>query len=45
VYDHSIDDLYLAINLQMESCGLGELGVKHQPEAGPKCAEEPAVLI
>ena len=27
VYNHSIDDLYLAICLGMESCGLGELGV------------------
>ena len=45
VYDHPVDDLYLAISLQMESCGLGELGVQHRPEAGPKCIEEPTVSI
>ena len=45
VYNHPIDDLYLAISLGMVSSGLGELGVQHWPEAGPKCAEEPAVTI
>ena len=27
VYDHLVDDLYLAISLGMESCGICELGV------------------
>ena len=45
VYNHSVDDLYLAIYLGMESCGLGELGIQNWPEAGPKCAEEPAIPI
>ena len=29
----------------MERCGLGELGVQHRPEAGPKCTEESVVPI
>ena len=29
VYNHPVDDLYLAISLGMERCGLGELGVQH----------------
>ena len=45
VYNHSVDDLCLAIYLVMESCGLGELGVQHWPEAGPKCFEEPSIPI
>jgi hypothetical protein len=45
VYNHSVDDLCLAISLRMESCGLGELGVQHRPEVGPKCTEEPTVPI
>jgi hypothetical protein len=45
VYDHLVDDLCLAISLRMESCGLGELGVQHRPEAGPKCTKEPVVPI
>ena len=27
VYNHPLDDLFLAISLDMESCGIGELGV------------------
>jgi hypothetical protein len=45
VYNHPVDDLCLAISLRMESCGLGELGVRHRPEAGPKCTKEPTVPI
>jgi len=45
VYDHPVDDLCLAIILGMESCGFSELGVQHQPEIGPKCTMEPAILI
>ena len=45
VYNHPVDDLCMSIGLQMESCGLGELGVQHRPEAGPKCDEEPTILI
>ena len=29
VYNHIVDDLFLAISLGMESCGLGELGIQH----------------
>ena len=29
VYNHHVDNLFLAISLGMESCGLGELGVQH----------------
>ena len=45
VYNHPVDNLYLAISLGMESYGLGDLGVQHWLVAGPKCAEEPAVAI
>jgi hypothetical protein len=45
VYDHLVDDLCLTISLQMESCGIGELGIQHRPEAGPKCNEEPDIPI
>ena len=45
VYNHPVDDLYLAISLGMERCGLGELGVQHWLEVGPKCAEEPTIVI
>jgi len=33
VYDHPVDDLYLAINLGVESHGLSEIGIQHQPES------------
>ena len=32
VYDNLVDDLYLAINLGVETCGLSELGVQHRLE-------------
>lgn len=32
VYDHPIDNLCLAINLGVESCGLSELSIQHRPE-------------
>ena len=32
VYDHIVHDLYFAIVLVEESCGLSELGVKHPPK-------------
>ena len=45
LYNHPVDDLCLAIILRMESCGLGELGVQHWLEAGPKCTKDPVVPI
>jgi len=33
VYDHPIDDLYLAISLGVECHGISEFGIQHQPEA------------
>lgn len=45
MYSHLIDDLYLAISLGKESCGLSELGVQHWQETRPKCIEEPIVLV
>ena len=45
VYDHHVDDLYLAISLGMERFGLSELCVQHQLETGLKFTKEPAILI
>ena len=33
VYDNPVDDLYLAINLGVQSRGLSELGIQKKPEA------------
>ena len=43
--DHPVDNLCLAVILRMESCELSEFGVQHRPKIGPKCTEEPVVLI
>ena len=45
VYDHPIDNLYLAISLGMEGCRLSEFGVQHRPETRPECTEELVVPI
>ena len=45
VYDHLVDELCQAISLQMESYGLGKLGVHHRPEARKKLTREPIVLM
>ena len=45
VYDHPVDDLFLAISLSMERCGLSEPGDQHQLETGPKRIEELVVSI
>ena len=43
MYDHSIDDLSLAICLGVKGSGFGELGIQQWPEDRPECAEEPTV--
>ena len=45
VYDHPVDDIFLAISLRMESYGLGELGVQHRPKGRPKYTDEISILI
>lgn len=45
MYNHPIDYFYLSISLGMEGNWLCELGIHQWPEAGPECAEEPAIAI
>ena len=45
VYDHHVENLCLSIGLGMESCGLGDFGIQHRPEARQKCIEELVVPI
>ncbi len=43
--DHLVDNLCLAISLEMEGYELNEFGVQHRLETGSKCLEEPVVPI
>jgi len=45
VYDHPDNDLFLAISMGMERCGLSELEVQHWSETIQKCYEELSILI
>ena len=45
VYDHHVDNLYLAISLGMESRGLSKFCIQHRPNSSPKFTQEYYVLI
>jgi hypothetical protein len=45
VHSHPIDELCLAIGLQVESSGFCELDLQQRPETQPKCVEEPIVSV
>jgi hypothetical protein len=43
--DHPIDNLCLAISLEVEDNVFVQLGVQQCPKARPKCAKEYSILI